>query len=105
MFNSTLVTPHVEYELEDAPEHVGRQMRQFRREDRDEALTVCPLVGSVSSRRGHFLYVCTCTCQITSGGIRTHNLGYCGRYRCAGAQERSAIAYFAIRNRLFQRAV
>ena len=97
--------PYVEYELEDAPEHVGRETRKFRREDRDEPLAVRVFVFFVTSRRADVLYVCTCTCQITSGGIRTHNLGYSGRYRCAGAQERGAIAYFAIRNRLFQRAV
>ena len=100
------MTPHVEYELEDAPEHVGREMREFRREDRDEPLAVRVLVGFVSSRRGDFLYVRTCTCQITSSSTkRTRTLSYFGRYRCAGAQERSAIAYLAIRNRLFQRAV
>jgi len=60
------VAPYVEYELEDTPEHVGREMRKFRREDRHEALAVRVFIGFVISRRGDFLYVYECTCEITS---------------------------------------
>ena len=49
------MAPHVEYELEDAPEHVGREMREFRREDRHEALPVRVFIGFVTSRRVYFL--------------------------------------------------
>ena len=100
------MTPHVEYELEDAPEHVGREMRKFRREDRYEALAVRVFVGFVTSRCADFIYVCACICEITSSSTkRTRTLSYFGRYRCAGAQERSAIALFAIRNRYLQGSV
>ena len=47
----TLVTPHVEYKLEDAPEHVGREMRKFWREDRHEALSVRVFIGFVRAGR------------------------------------------------------
>ena len=38
------MAPYVEYELEDTPEHVGREMRKFRREDRLERRAVRFLV-------------------------------------------------------------
>ena len=59
------MTPYVEYELEDAPEHVGRETRKFRREDRHEALAVRVFIGFVISRRADsdFLYVYECICE------------------------------------------
>ena len=47
----TLVTPHVECKLEDAPENVGREMRNFWREDRHEALSVRVFIGFVRPGR------------------------------------------------------
>ena len=100
------MTPHVEYELEDAPEHVGREMGEFRREHRHEALAVRVFIGFVISRRADSLYVRECICEITSNSTRhTRTLSYFGRYRCTGAKERGTIALFAILNRFYQRLV
>ena len=86
----TLMTPHVEYELEDASEHVGRKTRKFRREYSHEALAVRPLVGSVSSRRGDFLHVIR---PAVGAFIFSRKFG---RECHAGAKERSANALVAI---------
>ena len=97
------MTPDVEYELEDAPEHVGRE-REFRREDRHEPLAVRVFVGFVTSRRADFLmYARTFP---SNQGARNLAPALCiGRSRCAGAQERSAIAMFSILNRCSQGSV
>ena len=54
----TLVAPHVEYKLEDAPKHVGWEMRKFRRENRHEPLPVRVFIGLEPSRRVDSPYVC-----------------------------------------------
>ena len=102
------VTPHVEYKLEDAPEHVGRKTRKFRREYSHEALAVRPLVGFVTFRRADSIYVRECICQsdsVSSTGPSRPAWVVLGWYRSAGAKERGTIALFAIPNRRFQGSV
>ena len=102
------MTPHVEYELEDAPEHVGRETRKFRREDRHEALAVRVFIGFVISRRADSIYVRECICQsdsVSSTGPSRPAWVVLGWYRSAGAKERGTIALFAIPNRRFQGSV
>ena len=99
-----LMAPHVEYELEDAPEHVGREMREFRREDRHEALAMRVFVGFVASRRADFPHVLA-RFRVTRGLVTWPPRCVSDRSRCAGAKERSAIAMFSILNRCSQGSV
>ena len=84
------MTPHVEYKLEDAPEHVGREMREFRREYRDEPLAVRVFIGFVTSGRLDFLHVIR---PAVGAFITSRKFG---RECHAGAKERSANALVAI---------
>ena len=55
-----LVTPNVVRKLEDAPKHVGWEMRKFRREYRHEPLPVRGFIGLEPSRRADSLYISAC---------------------------------------------